>query len=148
MESSIRTTRLPRRLAASALYFRWMPCFRRASSGWMKALLKKKSAPAIAGTEVQNALTELKSRHALRAGNDVAEGLDQLRTILAARSIEQVIAGGLHEFIDFIQRYLIAITIRLSTAFFGHAPEAEGAERAYGDFPPLGYSSQVQTQNR
>src|SRR5713101_92365 len=95
--------------------------------------------------EVQNALTELKSRYALRGGNDVAEGLDQLRTILGARSIEQVIAGGLHEFIDFIQRYLIAITDRLSAAFFGGQPEANGAEDAYGDFPPIGISSQIQT---
>ena len=95
--------------------------------------------------EVQSALTELKSRYALRGGNDVAEGLDQLRAILGARSIEQVIAGGLHEFIDFIQRYLIAITIRLSTAFFGHEPEAEGAEQGYLGFPPVAYSSQMQT---
>ena len=95
--------------------------------------------------EVQNALSELKSHYALRGGNDVAEGLDQLRTILASRSIEQVIAGGLHEFIDFIQRYLIAVTIRLSAAFFGHEPEAEGQERAHGDFPPVAYSSQMQT---
>ena len=95
--------------------------------------------------EVQSALTELKSRYALRGGNDVAEGLDQLRAILGARSIEQVIAGGLHEFIDFIQRYLIAITIRLSTAFFGHEPEPEAAEQGYLGFPPVAYSSQMQT---
>ena len=40
--------------------------------------------------EVQNALSELKSRYALRGGNDVSEGLDQLRTILGARSIEEI----------------------------------------------------------
>jgi uncharacterized alpha-E superfamily protein len=95
--------------------------------------------------EVQNALTELKSRYALRGGNDVAEGLDQLRTILGARTIEEIIAGGLHEFIDFIQRYLIAITDRLSAAFFGHPPQAERGEEVYGDFPPFGYFSQLQT---
>jgi uncharacterized alpha-E superfamily protein len=94
--------------------------------------------------EVQTALTELKSRYALRGGNDVAEGLDQLRAILAARTIEQVIAGGLHEFIDFIQCYLIAITKRLSAAFFGHRPEAEGGKPAFRDFPPVAYSSQIQ----
>ncbi len=95
--------------------------------------------------EVQSALTELKSRYALRGGNDVAEGLDQLRAILGARSIQQVIAGGLHEFIDFIQRYLIAVTIRLSTAFFGHEPEPKDAEQGYLGFPPVAYSSQMQT---
>ena len=95
--------------------------------------------------EVQSALTEIKSRYALRGGNDVAEGLDQLRTILGARSIEEVIAGGLHEFIDFLQRYLIAITIRLSAAFFGHQPEADPSDAAHGDFPPFGSPSQMQT---
>ncbi|MGC2413270.1 MAG: alpha-E domain-containing protein [Stellaceae bacterium] len=94
--------------------------------------------------EVQNALSELKSHYALRGGNDVAEGLDQLRTILASRSIEQVIAAGLHEFIDFIQRFLIAITIRLSVAFFGHEPEAKDAAQGYLGFPPVAYSSQIQ----
>jgi hypothetical protein len=94
---------------------------------------------------VQSALTELKSRYALRGGNDVAEGLDQLRAILGARSIEEVIAGGLHEFIDFIQRYLIAITIRLSSAFFGHEPEADGAGQGTLGFPPVAYSAQMQT---
>jgi uncharacterized alpha-E superfamily protein len=98
--------------------------------------------------EIQIALTELKSRYGLRGGNDVAEGLDQLRTILGARSIEEIIAGGLHEFIDFIQRYLIAVTIRLSAAFFGHEPEADAVEKAYADFPPVAYSSQTQTQTR
>jgi uncharacterized alpha-E superfamily protein len=107
--------------------------------------------------EIQNALSELKSRYSLRGGNDVAEGLDQLRTILAARSIEEVIAGGLHEFIDFIQRYLIAITNRLSAAFFGHAPGADGEAEVYGDFPPdfppganssQTQSSQTQSLNR
>ena len=95
--------------------------------------------------EMQNALTELKSRYALRGGNDVAEGLDQLRAILGSRSIEAVIAEGLHEFIDFIQRYLIAVTDRLSAAFFGHEPGTQDGRRAYGDFPPLAYSSQMQT---
>ena len=98
--------------------------------------------------EIENALTELKSRYALRSGNDVAEGLDQLRAILASRSIEEVIAGGLHQFIDFLQRFLIAITIRLSAAFFGHAPEPNAAAHGYGDFPPVSYSSQTQTQSR
>jgi len=98
--------------------------------------------------EIENALTELKSRYALRSGNDVAEGLDQLRAILASRSIEEVIAGGLHQFIDFLQRFLVAITVRLSAAFFGHVPEPNAAAEGYGDFPPVLYSSQTQTQSR
>jgi uncharacterized alpha-E superfamily protein len=97
--------------------------------------------------EVDDALTGLKSRYNLRAGNDVAEGLDQLRSILGTRSIETVLAGGLHEFIDFIQRYLAAITNRLGAAFFGHQPaiaaEWQGAEL----WPPFAGDLQMATQD-
>jgi uncharacterized alpha-E superfamily protein len=87
--------------------------------------------------EVENALTELKSRFALRAGNDVAEGLDQLTTILVARPIEEILASGLHEFIDFLQRYLIVVTVRLSAAFFGHgAVGTIEADNTPASFPP------------
>ncbi len=92
--------------------------------------------------EVDGALTELKSRYALRGGNDVAEGLDQLRAILAARSIEELLVTGLHEFIDFLQRYLIAITIRLSKDFFGHAAEVSGPA-AIRDWPPLAQAAEI-----
>ena len=87
--------------------------------------------------EVDTALTGLKSRYNLRGGNDVAEGLDQLRSILGTRSIEEVLAGGLHEFIDFIQRYLIAITERLGAAFFGHPPVEKAAWQEEELWPPL-----------
>ena len=72
-------------------------------------------------------MTGLKSRYNMRGGNDVAEGLDQLRSILDTRSIDEVLETGLHEFIDFIQRYLIAITDRLGAAFFGHPPVEKAA---------------------
>lgn len=81
--------------------------------------------------EVEAALTELKSRYLLRGGNDVSEGLDQLRSILASRSIEEILDAGLHEFIDFLQRYLIVITNRLSAAFFG----ADGGVAAMHGWP-------------
>ena len=75
--------------------------------------------------EVEAALGELKSRYRLHGGNDVSEGLDQLRSILASRSIDDILASGLHEFIDFLQGYLVVITDRLSAAFFGHKPAAD-----------------------
>jgi uncharacterized alpha-E superfamily protein len=87
--------------------------------------------------EVDNAVTELKSHYYLRGGNDVAEGLDQLRSILGTRSIEEVLAGGLHEFIDFIQRYLIAITDRLGAAFFGHPTVEKAAWQDTELWPPF-----------
>jgi uncharacterized alpha-E superfamily protein len=87
--------------------------------------------------EVDSALTGLKSRYNLRGGNDVAEGLDQLRSILGTRSIEEVLASGLHEFIDFVQRYLTAITDRLGAAFFGHPPVEKAAWQETELWPPL-----------
>jgi len=76
--------------------------------------------------EVETALTQLKSRFLLRGGNDAAEGLDQLRSILVTRSIDHIIETGLHEFIDFLQCYLILLTNRLSAAFFGVERGGEG----------------------
>jgi uncharacterized alpha-E superfamily protein len=100
--------------------------------------------------EVDAAVTGLKSRYNLRGGNDVAEGLDQLRSILGTRSIEEVLAGGLHEFIDFIQRYLIAITDRLGAAFFGHPPVQTAAWQDEDLWPPFAPTAaadlQIQSQ--
>ena len=100
--------------------------------------------------EVDAAVTGLKSRYNLRGGNDVAEGLDQLRSILGTRSIEEVLSDGLHEFIDFIQRYLIAITERLGAAFFGHPPVETPAWQNAELWPPLAADSagdlQIQSQ--
>ncbi len=98
--------------------------------------------------EVETALTELKSRYALRGGNDVAEGVDQLRAILATLSIEQILSGGLHEFIDFVQRQLIAITIRLSAAFFAQQPMTDDERYSYEEWTLPIASVQTQSQNR
>ncbi|MGA8399732.1 MAG: alpha-E domain-containing protein, partial [Stellaceae bacterium] len=87
--------------------------------------------------EVDAAVTGLRSRYNLRAGSDIAEGLDQLRAILGTRSIEEVLESGLHEFIDFIQRYMIAITDRLGAAFFGHPPVEKAAWQDADLWPPF-----------
>jgi len=92
--------------------------------------------------EVERALDELKSRYYLRAGNDVAEGLDQLRSILATRSIEEILDSGLHEFIDFLQRYLIVIAERLAAAFFGH-PASVAVDQTDDPRWPLAQSAQI-----
>jgi hypothetical protein len=78
--------------------------------------------------QVDAALTELKSRYALCGSNDVADSLNNLRASLDGLSIERILEAGLHDFIDFVRRQLVAITLRLSTAFFGHRP-AEDWER-------------------
>jgi uncharacterized alpha-E superfamily protein len=96
--------------------------------------------------EVDAAFTGLKSRYNLRGGNDVAEGLDQLRSILGTRSIDEVLASGLHEFIDFVQRYLSAITERLGAAFFGHPLVEKPAWPDADQWPPLAADLQTQAQ--
>jgi uncharacterized alpha-E superfamily protein len=78
--------------------------------------------------QVDAALTELKSRYVLRGGNDVVDSLDNLRASLDGLSIERILEAGLHDYIDFVRRQLVAITLRLSAAFFGHRP-AEDWER-------------------
>ncbi len=85
--------------------------------------------------EVEAALSELKSRYLLRSGNDVSEGLDQLRAILMSHAIEEIIDSGLHEFLDFVQHYLIIVTDRLSAAFFGHPHVAEGEPASDSGWP-------------
>jgi hypothetical protein len=65
---------------------------------------------------------------ALCGSNDVADSLNNLRASLDGLSIERILEAGLHDFIDFVRRQLVAITLRLSTAFFGHRP-AEDWER-------------------
>ena len=73
--------------------------------------------------EASRRLTEVKSRYSLRGGNDAAE--DWIACALfSARSIEEILSEGLHEFLDVIQQQLIAVTATCSIAVFGHRPEA------------------------
>jgi uncharacterized alpha-E superfamily protein len=75
--------------------------------------------------ETGRLLGEVKSRYALRGANDAAEELDRLRAVLGTLTISAILSEGLHEFLDLIQRQLIAITRDLSIAFFGYSPVAE-----------------------
>lgn len=74
--------------------------------------------------EVSRLLGEVKSRHALRRGNDAAEELDRLLALLGTLDISAILRSGLHEFLDSIQCQLIAITRELAMAFFGSTSEA------------------------
>jgi len=80
--------------------------------------------------EVGRLLGEVKSRYALRHGNDAAEELDRLQAVLGTLDISAILGGGLHEFLDSIQGQLIAITRELSIAFFGFTPDASQTQAA------------------
>jgi len=67
-------------------------------------------------------LTELKSRHGLRRGDRAAEDLDALQALLGTLTIQQILIKGLHEFLDQIQRQLIAVNDHITAAFFDRAP--------------------------
>jgi uncharacterized alpha-E superfamily protein len=76
--------------------------------------------------EAGRLLGEVKSRYALRRGNDAAEELDRIQAVLGTLDIATILSRGLHEFLDLIQRQLIAVTRELSIAFFGY--NREGAQ--------------------
>jgi uncharacterized alpha-E superfamily protein len=77
--------------------------------------------------EVGRLLGEVKSHHGLRNGNDAAEELDRLQAVLGTFEISAILRSGLHEFLDSIQRQLMAVTRELSIAFFGYTPEGPQA---------------------
>jgi len=78
--------------------------------------------------EAGRLLGEVKSRYLLRHGNDAAEELDRLRSVLGTLDISAILSEGLHEFLDLMQQQLSAITRDLSIAFFGYSPEASQAQ--------------------
>jgi uncharacterized alpha-E superfamily protein len=80
--------------------------------------------------EVGRLLGEVKSHHGLRRGNDAAEELDRLQAVLGTFDIAAILRSGFHEFLDSIQRQLMAVTRELSIAFFGYTPEAQQAQTA------------------
>jgi len=73
----------------------------------------------------------LRSKYRLRGTARTLELLDELRAELDRHDGESVIAVGLHEFIDGIQRRLIEVSAELGRAFFGYeAGDGEQAQSA------------------
>ena len=72
--------------------------------------------------EVEALLIELRRAHRLPGGTGAAEQLDWLRALLSTLTIAEILRQGLHEFLDDIQRQLIAITRDLASSFFGIGP--------------------------
>ena len=102
--------------------------------------------------EVEALLTELKRHHGLRGGTAAAEELDGLRALLSALTITEILGQGLHEFLDVIQLYLVAITRDLSSSFFGIGPvqvEVQGQSQSQSQSQgQLQRQSQSQSQGQ
>lgn len=71
--------------------------------------------------EVHAYLTALRSAYAVPGAGAAIGRLDELRTLLATRSIGDVVAGGLHEFLDELQRHLHALTDEIRRDLLGQA---------------------------
>lgn len=65
-------------------------------------------------------LADLRKRHDLPGGGAALDRLGKLHARLGADRTEQVIASGLHGYLDGLQRHLIAITDALAADFFAH----------------------------
>lgn len=65
-------------------------------------------------------IAQLRTDYRLRGGASTLHHLDNLRAVLAERSIDAIIADGLHEFVDEVQRELIAVSDELGNTFFGY----------------------------
>lgn len=72
--------------------------------------------------EVAARLDELRSRCMLSRGASAEELAEEMRAVFASYSVEDVVARGLHEFNDWVQRQLIQLTDDVDRAFFGHTP--------------------------
>lgn len=62
-------------------------------------------------------LTQLRTRYSLRGGVKALELMDELRAVLSEKTIDDVIALGLHEFLDWVQRQLIMIFAEIQQSF-------------------------------
>ncbi len=63
-------------------------------------------------------ISTLRSRYGLRGTVPALERIEELRAGLLARSVEQLVAAGLHSFLDRLQSDLIMLASEIGTAFF------------------------------
>ena len=88
---------------------------------------------ALCITEVEWCLTQLRSRYGLRGTVAALERVEELRAEIFGRPVERIIADGLHQFLDSVQRDLILLAGEIGTAFFRDwRPLAEGQEQTQG----------------
>ena len=72
----------------------------------------------LCATEASRLLNDLRSLYALDQGGGAADELAALRQVLAALAIGEDLDQSLHDFLDLVQRRLIAVSMDLTEAFF------------------------------
>ncbi len=79
-------------------------------------------------------LHQLRSRYGLRGTVASLERVEELRAGLFGRAVEDIVADGLHSFLDGVQRDLIQLASEIGTAFFRDwRPLAAGGQRQAAD---------------
>ena len=73
---------------------------------------------ALSVRQIEFHLGQMRSQFGLRGGPGALEKLDDLRGELFSHPIEQVIAAGLHEFLDWVQRQLIDVHGEIAGSFW------------------------------
>ncbi len=91
-------------------------------------------------------LDGLRSHYNLRGGTGAAEELDRLHAVLSTIPIGAILEKGLHEFLDMLQRQLIAVSDDLANTFFGHRP-AQSQNQSQSQSGSSGSQSQSQSQS-
>lgn len=66
-------------------------------------------------------LDRLRSRYGLRQSAKAQERVDTIRSALDASTVDDIIASGLHQFIDWTQEELNALAGEIAVAYFGGA---------------------------
>lgn len=86
-------------------------------------------SPVVCMDQMNRLLTKVKSRYALRGGNQALERLDEIEALMGAHTIADAIGTGLHEFLDFLQNQFIRLSNDVAGDFFGHTiPAGESAQ--------------------
>lgn len=68
--------------------------------------------------QISYIMTQLRSRYKLSAGAAAEEKLDEMRAVISDLSIEKIIENGLHEYLDWAQTQLSALTADIRDGFF------------------------------
>jgi uncharacterized alpha-E superfamily protein len=68
--------------------------------------------------QIEIYLSQLSAGYGLRGAYDAQERLDELRAALLDQTIQEIIARGLHEFLDWVQKHFIEVHNAVALAFW------------------------------